>query len=149
MSQMPRINMDALRGILPPEDHQIACRIVNGDRLRASKPPFIRGDTWEAVKAGKVADPEGRKAAYIWRLVAFYVSPKREHQCMPVCAGFDLPFPAASLEGRALAKHLDGVVDAIVDTIPATEWHGVRRWGNAFGSIGTPRYNERGEVIYR
>ncbi len=127
---MPKVELHRLEG----EALELAVRICHADgTLRASKPPVDKG---RAITG---------KAAYVWRMVAFYTSPKRAHQCMPVCAEFDLP-----REGReALIEHLDQIVNYIVDAIPRDQWHGVRRWGQAYGWIGSPTVAEDGAIIYR
>ncbi len=142
---MPVINLDSLSGAA----RMFAERITIHGRLRASKPPVEKvkvpheryGYTYEP------ADPDAGRAAYIWRMVAFQISPIDKHQCMPCTADFDLPgdFDAR----RADMKRLDEIVDQIVNTVPASDWHGIRRWGNALGLLGTPRYTAEGAVIYR
>lgn len=101
-------------------------RGLNGStvRVRTSKPP---------VKCGV----DG-KAAYVWRMVVFQVSQKRGHQCFPTTADFDLPVKDdngkwSSSLARRMARELDRLVDAIVHCIPKSQWHGVHRWGRAFG----------------
>ena len=131
--EMPSVNMGKIRSA---EAKKIAERIVRPDgTLRASKP---------ATK-----DELGKKAAYVWRMVAFYVSPNPRHQCWPVCAVSDLP-GADWREKNDLAKNLlDTVVQEIVDAVPKEEWHGIIRWGEAWGAIGTPRIAPDGSIIYR
>jgi len=80
------------------------------------------------------------KAMYVWRMVVFCVSQKRSHQCMPVCADFDLP--AQDNQGkwscsiaRDMAKELKELEDIILDCIDKREWHGINRWGRALGYI--------------
>lgn len=70
-------------------------------------------------------------AAYVWRNVVFLVSSNPKHQCMPVCANFDMI--EHGNERRELCKRLDKLVDLIVDAVPKSEWHGVHRWARAFG----------------
>jgi hypothetical protein len=130
---MPRVRLEDLEG----EALSYARLITRSDgSLRASKPDLRKGD-------------EHRRAAYVWRMVAFSISPLRHHQCMPVCAEFDLPTRCGEEGHRDLVKHLDAIADAITNTVPKVEWHGVIRWGQAFGMVGAPRYNEEGAVIYR
>ena len=106
------------------------------DTLRASKPKVVKGN----IASGN--------AAYIWRMVAFYVSPRSQHQCMPVMAFCDIQI-ADYDERRRVELELDEIVQAIVDCVPCQQQHGVNRWGQAFGMTGTPRYNDEGAVIYR
>jgi hypothetical protein len=123
---MPRIDVDAVPDLSEKERAVvrliIATRGDDAGTLRRSKP---------AIKAD---DPLTGLAAYIWRMVAFQVSPIRQHHCMPVTAEFDLP-KAELPDGEhkfgprtALAKTWDVVVDKVVNTVPKSQWHGIRRW---------------------
>jgi hypothetical protein len=126
---MPRIDVDAVPDL--SEKERAVVRLIDATRgddagtLRRSKP---------AIKAN---DPLTGLAAYVWRMVAFSVSPIRQHQCMPVTADFDLPdaeLPAGEHKfgaRRELAKQWDVVVDKVIHCIPKSEWHGVRTWGHA------------------
>ena len=104
--------------------------VKNTDEIRSSKPSFK-----------KLTEPEltiARKSAYVWRMVVFSVSKKRQHQCMPVCADFDLPARDStgkwsSSTAREMSKELDQVVDVIVNAVPKSQWHGIARWGRALG----------------
>ncbi len=152
--RMPVINIDKLASLLAPDDLEIVSRIVGtrGDtkgRLRASKPP--------------TKDDTGRLATYVWRMVAFEVSPLSAHHCMPCTVEFDLPRECWGPSGfqdhkaihqvaehrRQVTAHLDEVVKAVVDNIPRTQWHGIIRWGQAFGQIGMPQVASDGAIIYR
>jgi hypothetical protein len=114
---------------LNPEYATILPLVVkrNGE-IRASKPHIDK------------ADHRTGKAAYVWRMVVFQVSKKRAHQCMPICADFDLP--AYDDNGkwscsiaRDMAKGLDPLADLIVNLVPKSEWHGLNRWGHALGYL--------------
>jgi hypothetical protein len=156
---MPVINLEALKSILPADDFALVAGIVNTrtGALRASKPALPRkvavpakNPFYPGQKDYAYADEAGRHAgmtAYIWRMVAFMISPVGQHQCMPCTADFDLD--GEYDERRDLAKRLDKLVDAVVDTVPKSQWHGVTRWGLAMGMIGTPQYAADGSVIYR
>ena len=125
MSAMPVVTFPStLDASLRPLFDKIVGR---GGRLRASKPPVSKDD------------PTSGEAAYVWRMVAFQVSPNGKHHCMPCTADFDLPTiywdrtdPSSHDRRRARIKELDAVVDAIVNTVPKNEWHGIRRWSRAF-----------------
>lgn len=122
---MPKVDIEKIE--LTDEFSKIFKIVVKKDHsIRASKP--------------KVKDDITGKAAYVWRMVCFQVSPKPQHHCMPVTANFDLP--AYDENGkwscsvsRIMEKELDKLVDVIVDSIPKTQWHGISRWGKAFGII--------------
>lgn len=122
---------------LTEREYRIANRILNKGNLRASKPTV------------KPEDPETGIAAYVWRMVAWSVSDDRKHQCMPVCADFDLPGRYGSDERKAAQAEGDLLEDKITKSIPPTQWRGILRWGEAYGLVGTPRYNEEGAVVYR
>ena len=121
---MPTISLDSLN--LSFDDLALVLPIIsskgkNKGRLRASKPS------------------EGGDAAYVWRMVAFQISPISSHHCMPVCADFDIQVPDSIKDSserydwrRNRAKELNNLVDQIVNAIPATEWHGIKRWHRAF-----------------
>lgn len=147
---MPAHNMPIIpQNKLSPDAVRWASLICIGERLRASKPPVPThkvpsekyGHTYEPI------NPDQGRAAYIWRMVAFQISPNPKHQCVPVCADFDLPGDFDSR--RQESRYCDCIVNEIVNAVPKNQWHGVIRWGQAFGQIGTPRYNEEGAVIYR
>ena len=146
---MPLIPLDELRRTLSVEDYRIVTGIVatrgkNKGRLRASKPKVTRR------KVGDRVEPDRHEGytAYVWRMVAFSISPVPAHQCLPCTADFDVPGHWGP-EKREVLDYLDGIVDAVVKSVPVAEWHGVRRWGQVFGAVGTPQYNEEGAVIYR
>lgn len=135
-SVMPAIDVAALMNTLSRDEFELVEPIIatqgkNSGRLRASKPGNVDG-----------------RSMYIWRLVAFYVSPMRQHQCMPITADFDLP--GENYHDRLmLARELDKIVDKVTDTIPMSEWYGVKRWGQAYGQIGMPITRENGSIVYR
>lgn len=70
---------------------------------------------------------EGKWVLYfVWRNVAFYISPCREHQCLPFVAYFK--YSDELFRDREYVKFLEKVVDNITNLIPPQQWHGVRRW---------------------
>lgn len=133
VSTMPKVDL----GVLSESERELAEGIIatrgpNEGRLRASKPPVERKRVDARGPQGggpyyKKTVIEGGETAYIWRMVAFYVSPKRQHHCMPVTADFDLPADDFDTR-RELAERLDDIVDKIVDTVPKEQWYGVARW---------------------
>ena len=112
---MPTIPIDR---IIDPEAAGFARRITSGptNRLRATRSKNISGQD-----------------QYVWRNVAFYLSRRPAHQCMPVCADFYLEEKDWERR-REVCKHLDSIVDLIVDAVPVVERHGVNRWARAFGT---------------
>lgn len=136
---MPKINLDSIEN---PEILEIAKNITKKDgTLYASKPKKVNG-----------------LEQYIWRMVAFVVSPKPQHHCMPMGAEFDLynwieknvencvPYRSYSnmseseregltnifLEYKRLKPFLKEAEDTISNTVPKEQWHGIHRWARAF-----------------
>lgn len=60
------------------------------------------------------------QVAYVWRMVAFYLSTKPAHGCMPVMAEFWV--------NREEIPKLDQIVSEIVDSVPKENWRGVQKW---------------------
>lgn len=132
-NKMPAIDLGAIQ--LTSAERQIAERILNRGSLRASKPTIAY--TTETNDRGiKVRQPDeiGGKAAYLWRMVAFTLSPISKHHCMPCTADFDLPERNYDSR-RALAKELDALADRIIASVPKSEHYGTQRWARAFGII--------------
>ncbi len=138
MSKMPKVDVNKVFEKLnndnreyPEVDAAEETKILNivvkkNGEIRATKP--------------KVTDDNHvtGKAAYVWRMVCFMVSPHRVHHCIPATAHFDLPAYLesgyepnkwSSALAREMANPLEAVIDAIVDSVDKTEWHGVHRWG--------------------
>jgi len=133
--EMPRIDLD--RANLSPWERRIAEGIVNSrtGRLRASKPPVKHTDLGldpeDPNGFRHLYQTDGGETAYVWRMVAFAVSPRSQHQCLPVMAQYDLPGRVD--EARDLARDLDRIADKVVDTVDVREWHGIARWSRALG----------------
>jgi len=156
-SQMPTIGLDHLT----PEERKIAQGIVasrgkNKGRLRASKPKVERHiaryehyDLPSGPYESPVYEPDRDQGetAYVWRMVAFAVSPKSQHHCLPCTAGFDIPGKWS--EKRARLDELNALADKIISVIPARQHRGTIRWGQAFGQIGTPQVAPDGSIVYR
>jgi hypothetical protein len=114
--------IDLSKTDLTGRDLEIAKKVLGrSNRLRSSKPK------------------DDGEAAYVWRMCAFLISTNRQHWSMPVTADFDLPYPywdrddvhGAAEKRRARCAELKKIEDAIVNTVPKEEWHGVRRWARA------------------
>lgn len=148
MSKMPRVQgaCEAVSKRYPQHSDSIMACIGRGGLLRSSKP---KGDG---------------KGCYIWRMVAFMVSPQPQHQCIPFAADFDIadsafahrtdkytPVYSSDEDRKAVAEwdektwktmhrrtqrrafikeELDPIVSDIVDAVPKSEWHGVKRWAS-------------------
>ena len=126
---MPSLDMEKVRNSAPlplgPTEDLILDIIQKNGVLKASKPKVSK----------KYSDPMLiGQAAYVWRMVAFQISPNPQHQCMPVCADWDIPVRDYD-ERREITQRLDNLVDLIVNTVHPTQWHGILRWGNALGYL--------------
>lgn len=118
MTNMPKVNKNKVVAMTAEETELFNIVVKKDNSIRASKPKVISYTTG--------------MAAYVWRMTVFMVSPKPAHQCMPVCADFDLDVKDFAAR-RALTKELDKLVDKIVNAVDKTEWHGISRWGRALG----------------
>lgn len=139
---MPKIDLEALEATLTAEDFGLVKGIVNTKtgELRVSKPSLPKkiqvpsgnayGYTYEYKDA---ADASKGMTAYVWRMVAFSISPVAQHQCMPCMAFCDLPGTASREERRALENRLDALAEVVVRSIPITQQHGTMRWAKALG----------------
>ena len=115
------------------EEKKLVDLIVIKGKLRASKPKTPK---MYQTTAGHFVhyDEEGSikgEAAYVWRMIAFQVSPKSVHHCMPMTASFDMSGEYSVRHKRT--DELDVIVEKIVKSVPMENWHGVNRWGKAFG----------------
>lgn len=108
---------------LTEADRQEIITIVtkNGKGIRASRPKYFDDK------------PNTGRAAYVWRNAVFYVSKNPAHQCIPAMAEFylcDADYKVGLKELHEFMKELDTIVDEIINKIPKTEWHGLRRWSS-------------------
>lgn len=129
---MPIIPLDHLTA----EERELAQGIVatqgkNKGRLRSGKPKIEYNIIERDGRKLRYPTEKTGKTAYIWRMVAFHVSPICQHQCLPIMASMDLPCNYD--ESVVMAKELDVIVNKIVDAMPRKEWQGIRRWANALG----------------
>lgn len=144
-NEMPKINMQALKDTLTSQEYALVERIViarNGyTTLRASKPKVERtvpvASKYHSTPTMYPSEESGR-AAYLWRMVAFLISPIPQHSCMPVMAFCDLPHREDWDERRGIEKEMDALADKVVDVVKPRDWNGVRRWAYAFGYADRP-----------
>jgi len=126
VSNMPELSKLDIQ--FTSEEYRIFQRIVNKGHLRASRPPIA---SLKSTENGFVYANDGDKlknrAAYVWRNVAFYCSPKSQHKCMPVTADWWIV-----KEDRQFCNAL---VDKIINAMPLNELRGVVRWGQALGML--------------
>lgn len=135
MPQLDRAAIDiAIRAAAPDaatceEWMSITDIVIKKDgTLRASKPK----SKTETMRMGC--------AIYIWRMVAFALSRRPQHQMMPSTADFWIP--AYNAEGkwsyrevRKITDALKPLEDAIVKSVPVRQQAGTMRWGRAFGMV--------------
>jgi len=128
--EMPKIDLRLLHYCLSVDDFALVKRIVNEEtwQVRKTRPAISR--TIDGQMTTHCAH-----ATYVWRMVVFTISPLDRHQCMPVAAYFYLPKEINDGEIKDLVKHLDKIVDAVVNTVPATQWYGVKRWRSLLGEF--------------
>lgn len=134
MGDMPDVNMDYIKSNLSNDELEIALAVIkknkNGYTIRASMP----------------SRNSGGDAYYVWRMVAFYVSPKSQHHCIPACADFKIPDEHIQNYGSSdeysfkkrknyIEQRLEPIVDTIVNSVPKNQWYGVHRWAKAFSGI--------------
>ena len=107
-------------GLTPTELKVVAPVLTRAGTLRTSRPVLSlnRGAT-----------------AYVWRMLAFYTSNKRPHNCLPVTAGF-------WVEERYI-KPLDQLVDKVLTAIPLEQLHGVKGWLMALDGRSSPTNKEK------
>lgn len=119
---------ELVRGIL-------ATKGKNKGRLRASKPKVNRIKTGKLDRYGReeITSDETGMTAYVWRMVAFYCSPHRQHSCIPVLCEFDLPKCKNRKHKQALIKRLDQIVDKIIDPLPLEQKPGLGAWSKSYG----------------
>jgi len=77
--------------------------------LKANKPGIPKN-------AGKAEQPLVQKAVYLWRMIAFQINPKHEHQRPPIMDINDLPKDKkkGTLYQQELAIELDNLAGRVV-----------------------------------
>lgn len=150
---MPNIDINQIRD-LTDRERKIVELILNKGALRASRPTVarqtkIKDNSRYGYHYGHLNDDDALKgeASYVWRMVAFQISPIPQHQCIPCTQDSDI---GGRFEDRKkITDPLDNLVERIVDSVDPRKWHGIKRWGNALGLLGTPQLAEDGSYIYR
>ena len=117
---MPTINLDTVENLTKEERALVQQILKANGTLYSSKPKKAQGD-----------------AQYLWRMVAFGISPIQQHHCMPVMADFDIEVDKSSSDRfdtmRSKAKVLDELAHRIEKSLPIAERHGTMAWGRALG----------------
>jgi len=114
--KMPKVDLAKITDL--SDDEQVILNLVinkQTGRLKATSPGKAFGD-----------------AHYVWRMVAFMVSPKPQHQCMPYGADFYLKVKSFN-ERAARCNQLKTLEDKIINAVDKKQWHGIKRWGGALG----------------
>ena len=153
INRMPEIDLTKCN--LNETEMMIAKIAIKGEKeigyLRASKPAeqkhTIIDSEWTPSYASELSQPykhhknkyateeERIKAfgCYVWRELAFIMSPISTHHCMPVCNDFNLEYTSGDPRRKEQHKWLNSIVDRISKTVPVHQLHGLRRWKGVFG----------------
>jgi hypothetical protein len=155
MNNMPLIDLTKCN--LTPFELSIAKIAIKGEKevgqLRASKPKAQKQTVYtqpiydekhselhEYVSSRKTpnmyATEEERIKAfgcYVWRELAFIMSPISAHHCMPVCNDFNLEYTSFDMRRKEQLAMLNNIVDKIYKSVPPHLLHGLKRWKNALG----------------
>jgi len=112
--KMPIIDLDIIG--MSNDERELAVKILGREnRIRSSK-------------------PKDGEAAYLWRMVAFDISPKRQHHCMPMMADCDMATdvywgtPENNERRRIRFQELDDWAQRITKSVPVNERHGLVTW---------------------
>jgi hypothetical protein len=129
---MPLIDLDACKTLTEAEKGIVA-QTLNKGRLRASKPK--KEDIYEHTGrygTGKYRRNLKGEAAYVWRMLCFYLIAAHPHSCMPVTADWDVgDLTWEESKRRERCKELDAIVDKVLATIPTYRKAGLLRWSQA------------------
>lgn len=120
MSNMPPLDPNAIADLTSAERELLALCVHKG-QLRRTKPD--------------VKLHHGR-AAYLWRMLAFGLSPHRVHHCFPICADLDMVPPITAEETKAAIEQADAETDAGLT-------HGMPRNSQRRFSVGRVRMGYR------
>ena len=117
---MPMIDLEAAG--LDGTELSLAKEILKPDgRLFASKPNKASGDV-----------------QYLWRMVAFGISPNPKHQCLPIMAEFDLDIAMGGYDYYEVRKRttvLDNLALRIERSLPLEDRHGTMTWARVLGAF--------------
>ena len=114
MKQMPRIDSDKVSS--PFAKRLVPLITTSEGTLRTTRPDILPDF------------PLSGHAAYVWRMIAFHISPISQHHCLPMAA----PFYIQEEDIHKLVEFLDTIVDEILEQFPPSSWQGIMAWGRVF-----------------
>ena len=128
MMAMPNININNIE--LSDGDRNLVREILKADNtLYQSKP--------------KNASRDGQ---YLWRVVAFGISPNSQHHKLPTKASRDLN--GNTLEQKSRARELHQLALQIEQAVPVTERHGSTSWYRQIENLNNNRFTLSPDYIY-
>lgn len=155
MNNMPMIDLTKCN--LTPLEMTIAKIAIKGEKevgqLRATKPKAQKQTVYSEPiyseenkhlynhvskykSPNSYATEEERIKAfgcYVWRELAFIMSPISAHHCMPVCNDFNLEYSHYDVRRKEQVTMLNNIVDKIYKSVSPHLLHGLRRWKNVMG----------------
>jgi hypothetical protein len=124
---MPQLDLS--KAGLTDAEMAIAVRVMNKDRLRASKPK--KEEIYEH-NGGRYRRNVYGEAAYVWRMLCFGLIAAHPHSCIPVTADWDVgDLTMSNDDRRARCKELDVIVRKIENTVETHKKAGLLRWHQA------------------
>jgi hypothetical protein len=123
---------------LPAADLAWLARTLAAGRLRPSPPAVPTAEAGRYGSTGRAfraPEPGAARAYYVWRLLAFYLSPDPNHQGEPDAHARFIALPPAD-KAAELAR-LDGIARRILAAVPRAEWHAFNR-RQALGAFNYP-----------
>ena len=135
---MPTLDLTSLARKLTPEAFSLLLRVVDPrtGALRATRPPIPKHavpGVWGTPRLEP--DSDAAQAAYVWRWIAFALSPRPADQALPATAFDTLPVPGVDVGARwALAAHLDEIVKQVIALAPVEARPGLTAWAHLRGS---------------
>ena len=139
---------------LTPLEMSIAKVAIKGEKeigfLRASKPKeqkkTVIDESYKSATESEyiikhpqpnlyATEEERIKAlgCYVWRELAFIMSPIAAHHCMPVCNDFNLEYKYSDPRRKEQYNFCNGIVNKIFKTVKKESCYGLKRWARVFG----------------
>lgn len=155
-NKMPELDLSICN--LTAEELNIAKYAIKGDKLkgtlRASKPKeqkhsiriepefspekqYLKDiSKFKHTHKNAYATEDERSKAlgiYVWRELAFVISPISSHHCMPICNDFNLEYDYGDERRKQQMNFCNNIVNKILKTIRPESCHGLKRWAKALG----------------